>query len=148
LDSRFKKVIYISNFRPAAAAAAPFALQLNQFLGAGIEIYQVVKDKEQKEKSGQLRGMINDYCGRLQCFRPNIKDEWCDPAFEMERIISPEQVLEKSLDPSVLMVVGAAETATLNLHLYTSYPYRLLANAACPILTVHSEAKPDKPLPV
>lgn len=146
LDSRFKKVVYISNFRPEAAAAAPFALQLNQFLGAGIEIYQVVRDKEQKEKSGQLQAMIYDYCKRLQSFRPNIKDEWCDPAFEMERIISPEQVLEKSLDPSVLMVVGATETATLNRHLFTSYPYRLLANAACPILTVRCEAKPDKPL--
>jgi hypothetical protein len=57
----------------------------------------------------------------------------------MKRIITPEEVLQKSLDPSVLMVVGAYSAPTLERHLHTSYPYRLLANAACPIITVRSE---------
>jgi nucleotide-binding universal stress UspA family protein len=144
LESRFKKVIYISNFSPASAAAAPYALQANQVLGGGIEIYQVVRDKEKRK--GKLKELVESYCARLKSFESDLKEEWYDPAFEMGRIISPEEALEKSLDPSVLMVVGAAEMATFKRHLSTSYPYRLLATAACPILTVRSEAGTTRPL--
>jgi nucleotide-binding universal stress UspA family protein len=54
LDGRFKKVVYISNFRTASAAAAPFALQLSQMLASSIEICQVVKTQEFKEHPAQL----------------------------------------------------------------------------------------------
>jgi nucleotide-binding universal stress UspA family protein len=132
LDGRFKKIVYISNFKPASAAAAPFALQLSQMLASGIEICQVVKTQELKENPTQLRG------SRLRSFVPDIKEEWCDPEFQLKQIITPEEVLQKSLDPSVLMVVGAHSATILDRHIHTSYPYRLLANAACPILTVRS----------
>jgi nucleotide-binding universal stress UspA family protein len=138
LDGRFKKVVYISNFRPASAAAAPFALQLSQMLASSIEIHQVVKTRELKENPEQLRGIAEEYCSRLRSFAPDIRDEWCDPEFQMKQIITPEEVLQKSLDPTVLMVVGAHSAPTLERHFHTSYPYRLLANAACPILTVRS----------
>ncbi len=138
LDGRFKKVVYISNFKPASAAAAPFALQLSQMLASSIEIYQVVKTQELKENPTQLRGIAEEYCSQLRSFVPDIKEEWCDPEFQLKQIITPEEVLQKSLDPSVLMVVGAHSATTLDRHFHTSYPYRLLANAACPILTVRS----------
>ena len=138
LDGRFKKVVYISNFKPASAAAAPFALQLSQMLASSIEIYQVVKTQELKENPTQLRGIAEEYCSQLRSFVPDIKEEWCDPEFQLKQIITPEEVLQKSLDPSVLMVVGAHSATILDRHFHTSYPYRLLANAACPIITVHS----------
>jgi len=138
LDGRFKKVVYISNLRPASAAAAPFALQLSQMLASGIEIYQVVKTKELREDPAQLQGIAEDYCSRLRSFAPDVREEWCDPEFQMKQIITPEDVLQKSLDPSVLMVVGAHSAPLLERHLHTSYPYQLLANAMCPIVTVRS----------
>lgn len=139
LDGRFKKVVYISNFRTASAAAAPFALQLSQMLASSIEICQVVKTQEFKEHPAQLQGIVEEYCAQLRSFAPDITEEWCNPEFQMKQIITPEEVLQKSLDPSVLMVVGAYSAPTLERHLHTSYPYRLLANAACPIITVRSE---------
>lgn len=138
LDGRFKKVVYISNFKPASAAAAPFALQLSQMLASSIEIYQVVKTQELKETPAQLQVIAEEYCSRLRSFVPDIKEEWCDPEFQLKLIITPEEVLQKSLDPSVLMVVGAHSATILDRHFHTSYPYRLLANAACPLLTVRS----------
>jgi nucleotide-binding universal stress UspA family protein len=135
LDGRFQKVIYISNFRPASAAAAPFAWQLSQLLASGIEIYQVAKDMDQGEKATHLKEVVERYCSQLRSFAPNVKEEWYSPEFQMSRIISPQNVLEKSLDPSVLMLVGVHNPPRLERHLHTSYPYRLLANAACPIIT-------------
>jgi nucleotide-binding universal stress UspA family protein len=138
IDGRFKKVAYVSNFKPASAAAAPFALQLSQMLASSIEIYQVVKTPELKENPAQLQAIAEEYCSRLRSFVPDIKEEWCDPKFQLKQIITPEEVLQKSLDPSVLMVVGAHSATILDRHFHTSYPYRLLANAACPILTIRS----------
>jgi nucleotide-binding universal stress UspA family protein len=138
LDGRFKKIVYISNFRLASAAAAPFALQLSQMLASSIEIYQVVKTQELKENPAQLQAIAEEYCSRLRSFVPDIKKEWCDPEFQLKRVITPEEVLLKSLDPSVLMVVGTHSATILDRHFHTSYPYRLLANATCPILTVRS----------
>jgi nucleotide-binding universal stress UspA family protein len=136
--SHFKKVVYVSNFRPASAAAAPFALRLSQALETDIEIYQVVKEPVHEGKEVHLKGMIEEYCSKLRPLVPTVKEEWCSPEFQIGRIISPQKVLEKSQDPSVVMVLGVHDAPILERHLYTSYPYRLLANAVCPIITVRS----------
>jgi len=138
LNSHFKKVIYVSNFRPASAPAAPFALKLSQALSTEIEIFQVVRDAEQGDKDAHLKEMVGEYCSRLRSLAPDVREDWCSPEFQMGRIISPETVMEKSMDPSALMVLGAHYSPVLERHLYTSFPYRLLANAVCPIVTVRS----------
>jgi len=138
LEGRFSKVIYISNFTSASAATAPFALRLSQLLAKGIEVFHVVKDFERKEQSAHLKEVVEAYCSQLSSYAADIAEEWCDPAFQMNRIISPEDVLKKSLDSSALMVVGAHVAPTFERHLHSSYPYRLLANAVCPIITVRS----------
>jgi nucleotide-binding universal stress UspA family protein len=138
LKSLFTKVIYLSNLRPAAAAAAPFALKLSQKLAISIEIYQVVRGPVTGGKDASLKEKLEDYCSRLQLLRPNVREEWCNPEYQRERIVSPQEVIELALDPSALLVVGVQATSFLARHLCTSYPYRLLANAACPIITVCS----------
>jgi nucleotide-binding universal stress UspA family protein len=138
LNSHFKKVVYVSNFRPASAAAAPFALKLSQSLSTDIEIYQVARDVEQEDKKAHLKEMAEEYCSRLRSVAQGVSEEWCSTEYQMGRVISPETVLEKSMDPSVLMVLGAHHLPLLERHLQTSYPYRLLATAACPIVTVRS----------
>lgn len=138
LNARFKKVVYISNLSPASAAAAPFALKLSQTLASDIEIFQVTRDMDQAETKARLKGMVEEYCATLRSLLPGVSEEWCSTEFQMGRIISPQAVLEKSLDPSVLMVLGVHDAPLLERHLHTSYPYRLLANAACPIITVRS----------
>ncbi len=42
------------------------------------------------------------------------------------------------MDSSVLMVLGVPDSPFVERHLHTSYSYRLLANAAYPIITVRS----------
>jgi nucleotide-binding universal stress UspA family protein len=136
LDSPFKKVIYISNLRPQAASAAPLALKMSQDLGIDIEIYQVVRKAAEGEKEIQVKERVAEYCSKLQALRPDIPEEWCSPEFQMGRIIPPQTVLDLSHDSSALMVVGVRGEMTLERHIHTSFPYRLLANAACPIITV------------
>lgn len=138
LNAHFKKVVYISNLRPASAAAAPFALKLSQALASDIEVFQVAKDINREGEEAHLKGMIEEYCARLRTLVPNVREEWCNPEFQMGRIILPQAVLEKSLDPSVLMVLGVHDAPLLERHLHTSFPYALLANAACPVITVRS----------
>ncbi len=136
--SHFEKVIYLSNLRPASAAAAPFALALSQTLATDIEIYQIARDADQEKHITHVKEMAEDYCSTLRSLSPAVKEEWCNPEFQMERIISPEAAMGKCLDSSVLIVLGVPQTPLLERHFRTSYPYRLLANATCPIITVRS----------
>lgn len=139
LSTGIKKVVYISNLRPASAAAATFALKLSQGLDSDIEIFQVVKDVDQASKDTHLKEMVEEYCARLRTLLPDVREEWCSAEYQMSRIISPQTVLEKSMDSSIRMVLGVQDGHFWARHLHTSYPYRLLANAACPIITVRSQ---------
>jgi nucleotide-binding universal stress UspA family protein len=135
----FKKVVYISNFRPASAYAAPFALELSRALALDIEIHQVVREPAQGEKEAPLKKRVEEYCAELRTLLPDVAETWCSPDFQMSQIVSPQAVLEMSQDSSLLMVVGVHGAPFLERHLRTSYPYRLLANAVCPIITVRSQ---------
>lgn len=138
LESPFKKVNYISNLRLASASAAPFALKLSQDLAIGIEIHQVVRKAVEGEVEVRIKDRLEEYCSLLRELRPNVPEEWCSPEFQRGRIVSPEAVLEMSHDSSALMVVGVRGAPLMERHIHTSYPYRLLANAVCPIITVRS----------
>ncbi len=83
LNAHFKRVVYISNLRPASAAAAPFALKLSQALASDIEIFQVAKDINREGEEAHLKGMIEEYCARLRTLVPNVGEEWCSPEFQM-----------------------------------------------------------------
>jgi len=134
LDGTFRSIVYISNLTPHSAKAAPFAFQLSQLLAREIEVYQVVKEDET-----EVEQRLDTYCATMRSLLPEVKEEWCDPAFQRSKFISPADVLEKSQDPSILMVFGVEATPPLQRHLHASYAYQLLANAVCPIITVRSE---------
>jgi nucleotide-binding universal stress UspA family protein len=138
-NALFRKIMYISNLRPAAAAAAPFALALGKALGIDTEICQVVRDAPQGKPDVPLKKRVDAYCTALGTMLPEVESEWCSADFQMGRAVSPQAVLEMSRNPSVLMVVGVPHAPFLERHLRLSYPFRLLETAACPIITVRSE---------
>jgi nucleotide-binding universal stress UspA family protein len=138
IEGHFQKVVYISNFKRASVAAVPFALRLSRFLKTSFEVFHVVKDMDDGQKTEQVKAVVAEYCSQLRSAAPELSELWCNPEFHMDRLISPEKVLQLSLDSTLLMVVGTHGAPLLERHLRTSYPYRLLANAACPIISVRS----------
>ncbi|MDR3727622.1 MAG: universal stress protein [Terracidiphilus sp.] len=146
LNVSIKKGVYISNLRPASAAAAPFALKLSRSLDREIEIFQIAKDLDQGDKETRLKKMVEEYCARLRLLVPEVKEEWCSTEFQMSRIISPQAALQMSMDPSIFMVLGVSDRHLWEQHLHASFAYRLLADAACPIITVCSQNAAQAPV--
>lgn len=135
LELRFTNILYISDFSVAAAAAAPFVQALGKDLRAGVEIYQVVPDSLRND-SVRMQQLAKEYCAALTSHHPKINSQWSSPEFQLARIRPAEDLLERSMDASALIVLGVQPASYLGRHLHTSFAYRLLANAACPILTV------------
>jgi nucleotide-binding universal stress UspA family protein len=135
LDLGFTKILYISDFSVAAAAAAPFVQALAEDLRADVEIYQVLPDAV-RNNTLHVHQLAKQYCAALTSLQPKTCADWCTPEFQLNRIRSEEAVLARSMDTTALIALGVQPASYMGRHLHTSFAYRLLANAACPILTV------------
>jgi hypothetical protein len=105
-------------------------------LASTIDLYPVVSDVDQMDKEPFMQGVVTEYCSLLGTQELAVGENWGNADFQMRRRIEPAQVLEKSLDPSVVIVLGADDALLLRHHLHTGYLHRLIANAMCPIITI------------
>lgn len=55
--------------------------------------------------------------------------------FQLQRLISPQEAVRKSTDPSILLAVGVQDAPLIGRSFHASYPYKLLATAACPVIS-------------
>lgn len=134
-----QKVIYISDFSVASTAAAIFTSALAQAFNAPIEVYQLVSKAASKDPA-RLQSLATQYCDMLRFADPDLPAEWFDPAFQLSRIFPEEDLMAKVAESSNLIVLGVQPASFIQRHLQTSLAYRLLANAASPVLTIPAEA--------
>ncbi len=138
LNMKFSEILYISDFTPEAAAAAPYALALGRDFGAPVELCQMLP--EIAEDNPVLRDeLIKQYCDAIRPVLPTEHENWCKPAYQLKRSLVAEQVLERAKsDPGSLIVLGVKTQSHLGRHLHTSLAYELLVRSTCPLLTVHN----------
>ncbi len=136
LDIEFNKILYISDFTPEAAAAAPVALLLGQEFGVTVEVCQLLPDGV--EEDAELRNQLAaQYCEEMTRMLPGKAHDWCVPAYHLDKGMMVEQVLELAkANTAGLIVLGVKTASQIGRHLSTSVAYQLLAKAGCPILTV------------
>jgi nucleotide-binding universal stress UspA family protein len=125
LDIKFKEIFYVSDFTPEAAAAAPYALALAQEFNAPVEICQMIPQIAEDDPALR-RELAEKYCEAIKLVVPGKEREWCTPAFQLERSLAAEQVLERAnADPAALIVLGVRTESHLGRHLHTSFAYEL-----------------------
>jgi nucleotide-binding universal stress UspA family protein len=132
------KVIYISDFSVASTAAATFAVALGQIFKAEIEAYQLVS-KSILEDAPRLVKAAANYCDVLRFADPDLPAPWFDPEVQLASILPEEELMAKASEPGNLIVLGVPPASFIQRHLHTSLAYRLLANAASPVLTIPAE---------
>ncbi len=139
LDIEFKKILYVSDFTPEAAAAAPYALLLGREFGAEVDVCQLMP--EIAEDNPELRNELAErYCEQMRTILGEPEHSWCAPAFQLDRAMALDQLVERvQSDSAGLIVMGVKRSSQLGRHLRTSFAYQLLAKAVCPILTIHAE---------
>lgn len=132
------EVIYVSDFGVASTAAAKFAFEIGKAFDADANVYQLAS-KSLRSDRAKLRNNVQRYCDILQFANPDLPAEWFDVTFQLSRIVDEEAFMLKLQEPGNLIVLGVQPASFIQRHLHSSFAYRLLANAASPVLTISTE---------
>jgi nucleotide-binding universal stress UspA family protein len=138
LELGFRRIICVSDLTIASAVAGRTALVLAQSLGSEVNLYHLLPHSAVSDPN-QVPRLVEAYCNALKVLEQKgqtIPLNWQDPEYHLARVYFEEQVLAASTDTTALIVLGVEPRSYLGRHLHTSFAYRLLANAACPVLTV------------
>jgi nucleotide-binding universal stress UspA family protein len=138
IKEHLKEILYFSDFTPEAAAAAPVALSLGKEFRAPVEfcvLLPTVAESNQKAR----QQIAERYCETMKATVGDSNGEWCTPAFQLERGLELEQIIDRAESQSAgLIVLGVHAESQLGRHLRTSFAYQVLAQAVCPVLTIHA----------
>lgn len=133
---RFDEVLYVSDFSAEAKSEALIALLLGRDFGAPIDVCQMLPEAAMGDPMLQER-LSWEYSEALRKILPEAEHYWITPTFHLTNGTMVDQVLQRAFSNHAgIIVLGIRSEALLARHLHTSFAYKLLANAPCPILTV------------
>nr|WP_280138042.1 universal stress protein [Terriglobus roseus] len=136
---RFGRVIYVSDFSAASIPAATYAFELARAFGVQADLYQIVPEAARNSEA-QIADAAAEFCRQLRASNPALPSAWFDVDAEISRIVSERDLMAATRESSNLIVLGVQPASFLRRHVHTSFAYRLLENAASPILTVPVDA--------
>jgi nucleotide-binding universal stress UspA family protein len=135
----FTEILYATDFSPASAGAAAFAVSLAQEFQARLTLLHVIAE----EKPGDLvhAAELVGSAGRLlRKFVPPEAEMWCEPHFVVECGPAAETILEvakqRKADLIVLGVRRPSGFPGAATHLPVATAHKIVAYAECPVLTV------------
>jgi nucleotide-binding universal stress UspA family protein len=135
----FTEILYATDFSPASAGAAAFAVSLAQEFQARLTLLHVIAE----EKPGDLvhAAELVGSAGRLlRKFVPPEAEMWCEPHFAVECGPAAETILEvakqRKADLIVLGVRRPSGFPGAATHLPVATAHKIVAYAECPVLTV------------
>jgi nucleotide-binding universal stress UspA family protein len=136
LQLDFERILYITDFTPEAAVAAPYAVALREEFGAHLDVCHLIS--EAIGESPKLRNQVaQEYCEAMKRILPSAEEAWCTPAYQLEQGAPAEDILRRArADAAGLIVLGVKAASFLERHLHSSFAYELVATAVCPILTI------------
>lgn len=136
-----REILYFSDFTADAAAAASYAVLLGKALHVPVDVCHLLPSIA--ENDFELRRKLADeYSDTIRRALPGWESEWCTPAFHLQRGMKTEQMLARARSQNAgLIVLGVHAKAFLERHLHSSFAYQLLANATCPIISIHHKAR-------
>ena len=132
----FRHILYATDFSPAAAHAAPYAMALAQAFGSEIDVLHVVPG----EAMGQpdlLTEKEQAFLSALDRLVPEQARELCRSRSFVEFGKVRERIIEHASQGDVdLIVLGAHHHSPLARHFRTGPAFQIIVTAACPVLTI------------
>jgi nucleotide-binding universal stress UspA family protein len=135
-DASFEHVLYITDFTPESAAAAPYAVSLSQEFDARLYVCHLLPDHG--DRNGEVQSRIaQHYCEAVSRTLPNGEASWCSPGAQLEHGVKAAEILQRARgDTAGLIVLGVKSESQFARHLHTSLAFQLVATAACPVFAV------------
>lgn len=134
----FRRILYATDFTPAAARAAIYAISLAKDAGADIDVLNVVpvKTVDHPDRLSELREHFYDELDRLV---PGQAREFCNPRSFVETGNAHQQIQEHIRQHDIdLLVIGVRKSSHLDLEIRMSNAFRLVIESPCPVLTIRS----------
>lgn len=132
----FRRILYATDLTPSATRAAVYALTFAEAAGCDLDVLNVVPEgsAEEPARTAELEAL---YKHALDQIVPQRVSEFCSPHTFVETGNAHDRIIghikEKNID---LLVLGIRSSSYLGLEMRTSGAFRLIADAACPVLTV------------
>ncbi len=132
----FQRILYATDFTPAAARAAVYAVSFAQSFRADIDVLHVVP-REAIEHPDRLSDIRRRFYRALDELVPEQAKEFCNPRSFVEVGNAHQQILEHIRERSIdLLVLGIRKSSHLGIERRTSGAFQLVTHAACPVLTI------------
>ena len=132
----FESILFATDFTPAAASAALYAVTLAEVFGARIDVLNVIQDGT-IEHPDRLSDLQHRFYDALDGLVPSLAKEFCDPRTFVEVGSAHDRILEHVRENSMdLLVLGIRQTSHLGMEMRTSGAFRIIVDAECPVLTV------------
>ncbi len=134
----FERILFATDFTAAAASAAIYAVTFAEVFGAKIDVLNVIRE-DVIEHPDRLADLQTRYFGALDSLVPLCAREFCDPRTYVAVGGAHDKILEHISERSIdLLVLGIRKTSHLSMEMRTSGAFRIVVDAACPVLTIRS----------
>jgi nucleotide-binding universal stress UspA family protein len=134
----FARILFATDFTRAATNAAIYAVTFAEALGAKIDVLNVIQD-DAIEHSDRLHDLQTRFYNALDEVVPQQAREFCDPRTYVVVGGAHDQILEHIRERAIdLLVLGIRRTSHISMEMRTSGAFRIIVDAACPVLTMRS----------
>jgi len=137
---RFHRVLYATDFTPEAQAGAPYAISLAEENQSRLLLLHVMRDPADRKADQTAQDSAANVMHQLYEIVPESAEIWCRPEATVrfgppaERILDTARELEADL--IVLGVRNPGQRMSAATHLERATAHKVVANAACAVLTV------------
>jgi len=132
----FARILYATDFTPAAAGAAGFAVSFAESFGAELDVLNVVPSDaiDHPERFSEIK---NNFYSALDNVVSRESSSFHDSRSFVKVGKAHQQILDHIRERGVdLLVLGIRKTSHLGLQMRTSGAFQLIVDAPCPVLTI------------
>lgn len=135
---RFHCVLFATDFTPHSLCAAPYAISLAQENQARLILFHVIRESERQYRAGKAVSAVDESMQKLEAIVP----EGAELRHRREVVLGygepAERILQVSREDHADLIVLGVSSRHLGAatHLGRAVAHRVVANAACPVLTV------------
>jgi len=134
----FERILFATDFTVTAANAAIYAVTFAEAFGAKIDVLNVIQD-ETIEHPDRLFEHQTRFFSALDSLVPHCAREFCHPRTFVAVGKAHDKILEHIREQSIdVLILGIRKTSHLSMEMRTSGAFRIIVDAACPVLTIRS----------
>jgi nucleotide-binding universal stress UspA family protein len=134
----FARILFATDLSPVSASAAIYAVTFAEVFGAKIDVLNVIQDDAIKQPE-RLSELQTRFFGALDGLVPEQVKQFCDPRTFVTVGRAHDQILEHIRERSIdLLVLGIHKASHLSMEMRTSDVFRIIVDAACPVVTIRS----------